>query len=198
MRKLFFFLTACMIFMMSAKAQNNAPVNTAVICRDLVGHSLSEGTADGYYSRDWRWTIEEGEISNFRILSVRENTATNYTIDVQMRLAAVSGHCAYNAKATIYYVRGSRGWEMEMIKSRGISIVKTHRYDDCIRDYTDDYSIHGKRIHLENSCERTFEVGGKILKDGEWHKFSVTVSPHNEEIVGSHIDDYMIDYIERP
>ena len=196
--KLFILLAACLLSLMPVSAQSNAPVTTAMICRDLVGHSLSEGTPEGYYSRDWKWNIEEGEISNFRILSVRENTATHYTIDVQMRLTAVSGHCSYNAKATVYYVRGTRGWELEMIKSRGVTIVKTHRYDDCIHQYRESYSIHGGRIHLENQCEIALEVGGRYNDGYGWKKFSVTVSSHGEEIVGSFIEDYIIDYIERP
>ena len=187
-----FILALCAMPMLAA----NAPVAPATICRDLVGHKLSEGVKEGYYPREWYWTIESGEISNFRVLSVRENTATRYTIDAQMRLSTRTR--AFLAKAIIYYVKTQRGWHMEMVKSRGMSIIRTHRYDDCIQpEYGDGY-LNSEDLYLVNDCEVTLEVGGKKYKNGTWHKFSTRVSPHSTILVDYYVEEYVIDFVERP
>ena len=186
-----FILAFCAISMQAA----NTPT-VVTICRDLIGHNLSEGVKEGYYPREWHWTIEEGEISNFRILSVRENTEDRYTIDVQMKLSTSTR--AFIANATIYYVHTPRGWDLEMVKSRGMNIVRTYRYDDCIQpEYGDGY-LNKEDLYLVNDCEVTLEVGGKIFKYGSWRKFSTTVSPHSTQQVDYYVEEYVIDYVERP
>ena len=180
-----------------ANRQSKAPVSSATICRDLVGHQLSEGTDNGYHSRDWYWTIEEGEIKAFRILSVRENTSNRYTIDAQMRLSTHTGS-TYNAKVTIYYVKARRGWELEFVKSRSMNIVRTYRYDDCI--HTEKGSgIHQHDLYMTNNCEVTLEIGGKVCDIyGGWTKFSTKILPHETKLIDYSVADYKIDYVERP
>ena len=175
-----------------------APVSSATICRDLIGHKLSEGTDNGYHSRDWYWTIEEGGIEDFRILSVRENTSNRYTIDAQMRLARHTGG-AYNAKATIYYVKAKRGWEIEFVKSLGMNIVRTHRYDDCIHVEKGSGWLDQDALYMINNCEVALEVGGKICGlYSDWKKFSTRILPHETKRIDYSVADYTIDYVERP
>ncbi len=178
-----------------ANPQRKAPVSSATICRDLVGHHLTEGTDNGYHSKDWHWTIEEGEIKAFRILSVRENTSNRYTIDAQMRLLTHTGS-GYNAKATIYYVKTKRGWKIEFIKSRGMKIVRTHRYDDCIR--VEKRSGYLNPLYVTNNCEVALEIGGKVCGIyGGWEKFSIKVLPHETNLIDYSVADFTIDYVER-
>ena len=196
-----FFLGICLCFAessSSAYAQNRAPVSFATICCDLVGHQLSEGTDNGYHSRDWYWTIEEGEIKAFRILSVRENTPNRYTIDAQMRLSTHTGS-AYNANATIYYVKTKRGWKIEFIKSRGMNIVRTHRYDDCIHIEKGSGYLNHDDLYVTNNCEVVLEVGGKVCGIyGGWKKFSTRILPHDTNLIDYSVADFTIDYVERP
>lgn len=175
-----------------------APVSSVTVCRDLVGHKLSEGTDNGYHSRDWYWTIEEGGIKDFRILSVRENTSNRYTIDAQMRLARHTGS-AYNVKATIYYVKTRRGWEIEFVKSRSMNIVRTHRYDDCIHLEKGSGWLDKDDLYVTNNCELALEVGGKVcgIYSG-WEKFSTRVLPRETKRIDYSVADYTIDYVERP
>lgn len=192
------FIAALVSLITYANPQNNAPVSTKTICRDLVGHQLSEGTDNGYHSEDWYWTIEAGEIKAFRILSVRENTSARYTIDVQMRLATHTGS-AYNAKATIYYVKTKRGWEIEFIKPRSMNIVRTHRYDDCVHFEKGDGYLNRDDLYVTNNCEVTLEVGGKVCGIyGGWKKFLIRILPHETKLVDYSVADYTIDFVERP
>jgi hypothetical protein len=177
----------------------NPQNNVSEICSDLIGHVITEGTNNGYYSRSWRWTIESGEISNFQILNVRENSSERYTIDAQMHLAAGPHAHKYEAQVTIYYINTYRGWEIDMVKSRSLKTVRTYYYDDCINSYIDDGGIQGTRVALENNCDSPLEVGGRTYDEYDgWVKFSVTVNPHDDVVVGHFISDYMIDYVERP
>lgn len=191
-------LLACALFC-GVIAHANPQNSVAEICRDLVGHVVTEGTNNGYYSGSWRWTIEDGEISNFSVLSIRENTSDRYTIDVLMHLSARPNSIKYAVKATVYYVRSYSGWYIDMVKSRGMSVVRTYYYDGCIRSYLDDGGIQGTRVALENNCDVTLEVGGRTYDEYDgWEKFSITVSPHDDAVVGHFISDYIIDYVERP
>lgn len=164
---------------------------------DLIGHSLSEGIENGYYPSYWKWNIERGEISNFRILSIDRDDATDYELTVSMRLTAMSGK-AFDAKAKVLYVsRGSMGWQMEYVQSLGMDIVKTGRYNSCITSEYDDW--YGCTF-IYNNCEIPIEVGGKryawvTANRQECVRFSEVVSPHSK------IDVYhllSIDYCEVP
>lgn len=164
---------------------------------DLVGRSLSEGIENGYYSSSWRWKIEQGEISNFKILSVDKDNSTDYEVTATMRLTAMSGR-AFDTKLKILYVsRGNQGWQLEYAQSLGMNIVKTGRYDSCITSEYDDW--YGCTF-VHNNCEIPIEVGGKRyawLTAGrqECVRFSEVVSPHSKIDV---YDLLSIDYCEVP
>ena len=196
-RIIFCFISTFAALIAFANSHNYAPVSSSTICRDLVGHKLSEG-ADGYHSREWHWTIEEGEIQDFQILSVRENTSSRYTIDAQLLLSTPSGS-TYNAEATIYYIRTNRGWEIEFIKSLSMNIVRTYRYDDCVYLEKGSGYLNSDDLYVTNNCEITLEVGGKICgMYGGWKKFSRKVRPHETMRIDYSVADYTIDYVERP
>ena len=180
----------------TATLSNAAPaLSNKIICYDLVGHTLSEGTENGYYPQSWRWKIEEGEITDFRILDVLEDTPTHYTFDAKIRLSSKTR--SYDAKVTVYYIlNAQRRWEIEMVKSRQMSIVKTHRYDDCIKSYI-NRELAGPYLYLENNCEITLEVGGQYFTGDQWVRFAKTVDPHSTLGMGF-FSDFSIEYIERP
>lgn len=164
---------------------------------DLVGRSLSEGIENGYYSSSWRWKIEQGEISDFRILSVEKDNSTDYEVIASMRLTAMSGK-AFDTKVKILYVsRGNRGWQLEYAQSLGMNIVKTGRYDSCITSEYDDWY---DATFIRNACDIPIEVGGKKYawvteSRQECVRFSEVVSPHSSVKV---FDLLSIDYCEVP
>ena len=162
------------------------------ICKDLVGRSIGEGVEDGYYPQHWTYKIGEEAISDFKILSVEEETARSYKITASMLLN--SDTRSYKAKMTIRYVLDNiHDWQIEFVQSNGLHIVRTNLYDNCIRHYYENQYF----LYLENNCDIALEVGGKRIYDGEWHKFRDLVSPHQKIGIG-YTKDYVIDYIERP
>lgn len=183
----------------------NTPIQTvssykpdaAQIQNDLIGHSLSEGVENGYYPSYWKWNIERGEISDFRIVSVDKDNETDYELTVVMRLTAMTGK-AFDAKAKVLYVsRGNAGWQMEYVQSLGMDIVKTGRYNSFITsEYNDWYGC----TFVYNNCEIPIEVGGKryawvTAGRQECVRFSEIISPHSKIDV---YDLLSIDYCEVP
>lgn len=166
------------------------------IQKDLIGHSLSEGVEDGYYSSSWKWIIERGEISGFMIESVDRQTSTDYQVTATMRLTGKSGK-AFDARVKVLYVRRNTNWHLELVQSLGMSIVRTGRYDSCITSEYDDW--YGATF-IRNNCEIPIEVGGKhyewvTASRKECVRFSEVVRPHSSVKVR---DLLSIDYCEVP
>lgn len=161
------------------------------IVRDLTGHKLSEGKTNGYYSQSWYWVIEENEISDFKIVSVEENTDSRYVVSVSMKLSSKTR--AYTAKAQVTYVLDDiKDWNIEFVRSLGMDIVKTGRYNECISTHKD-----GSFYYIENNCEITLEVAGRYIgSDKSWNVFRETVDPHGS--VHLYTEEIETDYIERP
>lgn len=166
----------------------------AQIVKDLVGHSLSEGTDNGYYSTNWRWVIEDDEISDFHVKSVLSESSDDYMIIAHMRLTSAVGK-KMDADVKIRYILPrDDDWTIEFVQSQGMKIVKTHLYDDCVYVENGGWLITNK--YIVNQCDVSLEVGGKELSCDNWSKFVRVVSPHsNASVFGSEV---VIDYVERP
>lgn len=167
------------------------------ISKDLVGHTLSEGKENGYYPQSWKWKILEDGVSELKILSIEEESSNRYVVNVSMRLS--SDTRAYDTKAQISYILDDlHDWTIEFVQSKGMDIVKTHRYDDCVKCYISRGWLIGNLI-AENNCEIALEVAGRELNhSGEWITFCCIVPPHQEKVISNNDTDFRVDYIERP
>lgn len=162
--------------------------------QDLVGHSLSEGVDDGYYSSDWHWIIREGEISSFCIDRVITESSNEYEINTRMRLTSSVGK-AFDAKVRIRYLFSqAEGWYIQFAQSQGMYIVKTGVYRSCITTKEGSFGY----FDVSNNCDIPLEVGGQeFRKYGGWgEKRSFVVMPHDE--YGMICDNFKIDYVEIP
>lgn len=167
------------------------------ISKDLVGHTLSEGKENGYYPQSWKWKILDDGVSDLKILSIEENSNNRYVVSVSMRLS--SDTRAYDAKALISYILDDiSDWKIEFIQSKGMDIVKTHRYDDCIKCSIKRGWLMGNLV-AENNCEIALEVAGRELNySKEWVTFCCVIPPHQEKVISNNDTDFRVDYIERP
>lgn len=173
------------------------------IAKDLVGFTLKEGFEDGWYSDDWSWTIEKGEIKALKINEVITNTNTDYCIIVLMRLESETS--AYNAKAKVNYrlTKGNQ-WKIEFVVSQGMAIVKTHKYDDCLSFKIVDDGWGGvNALQIKNNSGIELGCAGYIKASGKWRKFAVIIDPYQTGTVGGtfgggNVTNYKIEFIERP
>lgn len=170
--------------------------NEMQISKDLVGHTLSEGKENGYYPQSWKWKISEDGVSDLKILSTDEDSNSRYIVNVSMILS--SDTRSYDANAKICYVLDDTSdWKIEYIQSKGMNIVKTHRYDDCVKCYI-VRGLIGGGLEADNNCEIALEVAGRELYYDEWIPFCCVIPPHGHMRISNHHTDFKVDYVERP
>lgn len=172
------------------------------IARDLVGYRLTEARENGWFADDWSWEIKKGQIKALKIKEVVRDTNNEYGIVVLLRLqGAVS---SFNAKVKINYVLNSKGqWEIEFVNSKGMAIVQTHKYDDCIQFSIVDDGWGGVNcLQIKNNCSVELAIAGWFYAYDEWHKFAVRVDGNDITSVGGtfgggSVSDYKVEFIER-
>lgn len=192
------------IFSLNALASPPPPKpNINQIKKDLVGFELTEGFEDGWYSKDWRWTIEEGEIQALKIKEVVANTNTDYCIVVLMRLQSKVN--SYNTKAKVnYHLDKTNKWKIEFVVSQGMQIIQTHKYDDCLSFAIVDDGWGGvNALQIKNKSGIELGCAGFIKASGKWRKFAVILDPYQSGTVGGtfgggSVTNYKIEFIERP
>lgn len=159
---------------------------------DLVGHQLNEAALakDCYFKENWRFTIDKADdVDEFRIDEVQVDNNQEYVFSSSMVLR--EEYLSYNAAAVVYYVLpDGEDWKIDMIKSLGVQVVKTGKYDDCIRCEKEPYALY-----ITNISEVTVLVGGALFGFEEKELFSVALTPGQRYYRGC--SDYRIDFVER-
>lgn len=179
-------------------AASNVPIPTKdVIAKDLVGRKLSEGTDNGYFTSDWSWTIEQGQISNLTILS-KSVTEDYCSYVVVMTLKRPLSPIRYNATVQVDYSLENKIWKPILVKSKGVKVVNTGKYFDCISTRIDGSKWTGS-LKIKNNIDSPLLVGGLIRKldSSEWEKFSVTINGLEEVGIGAgfgHVSNSVVDY----
>lgn len=169
--------------------------DNAMIIKNLVGHSLSEGTDNGYYSPYWKWMIEDGEISDFQITEVLSDTNDEYMFIAKMRLTSAVGKKMDAEVKVRYILPRDDDWTIEFVLSLGLKIVKTQLYNNCIRIEQCGWDKNNKCVI--NQCDVSLEVGyRKLAFDDVWYKDSYVVSPHGSYDI--YCKELIVEYVERP
>ena len=197
LRRLFLMLLFCSIISDNYAAAIPPVPTKATIATDLIGRKLSEGTDNGYFSPDWRWTIEPGEISGMKIQS--QSISDDYcSFVVSMYLQSQASLTKYYATVQVDYSLKKNKWTLILVKSKGVNVVKSGKYLDCIST-----NIVGNErymyLRIKNNVDSSILVGGIIRIKGtsEWQKFSLTIEGLEEVKVDSSISPYygpVVDY----
>lgn len=189
-----------------AKVKTVIPVkpDAVQIQKDLVGHQLSEGLEKEkcWFHEDYRWKIGDYEIHDFKIEEVLRDDAKNYIFIATMRLENELN--AFNARAKVSYVLpDAEDWTLEFVNSLGVTIVKTHKYDDLISCTIEDDGWGGvDALFITNKAEIELGVGVEIVANGTRKRYAVRVSPDKKSQVGGlfgggNVTSYEIEFIER-
>ena len=193
-------MLALVVLMLSSgdiRANGFVPVPTKTgIVNDLIGRKLSEGMEDGYFKPDWKWTIEDGEIRDFVIVS-QDVTEDNCSFILRLTLKKAQCPTRYCATVKVNYSLENNKWRLVMVKSLGVKVVPTERYLDCITPKMKGEYI--KYLTIRNKIDSPLLVGGEYLSDDtyEWHKFSTTIGGLQESCLSPmNIVDYRIHFVE--
>lgn len=174
------------------------------IQKDLVGHQLSEGLEKEkcWFHEDYRWKIGDYEIHDFKIEEVLRDDAKEYSFVATMRL--VSELNAFDAQAKVsYWLPDAEDWKIEFVKSLGVTIVKTHKYDDLVSfEIADDGWGGVNALFITNKSEIELGVGVEIMANGTRKRYAVRVSPDKKSQVGGlfgggNVTSYYIEFVER-
>lgn len=168
---------------------------------DLIGCTISEGYENGYHPADWTFTIERGQIQDFEILDVLIDQPDLYVVEVNMKLKPDASFY-YDTFLKINYRNSpSEGWIIDNIMSQGMDVVSNGAYDDCVRLRIDEDGWGGtKGLYVRNNSNSSLIVGGKLLNNDGWTRFSVGVEPHEESMTGGlfgggSVRDYCVDFV---
>jgi len=169
--------------------------DVATLKQNLVGRRILEQSG-GYFGSRWAWQISSiDEIKDIKIEKTEKN-GDDYELDVHLVLQKES-QSQYKAELNIICVLGQEDdWRIDFIKTKDIHIVKTGRYDDCIK--TEIKKGWGTSLQFTNSCDVPLIVGGQILGNkGEWTKFSTNVNANSTSSKSYNGKQYKIEFIER-
>lgn len=180
------------------------PPSIDLISADLVGHSLAEGVKSGYRRPDWRFEIEYGNVSDLKILNVLTFTEKKYLILAEMKLSNTDNYY-YQTKVRINYVKSKldNTPKLDYVTSLGMTLVSNGEYNnDITSELVDDGWGGVTCLEIKNIGEVALAVGGKVLVDNQWKKFSNVVSPNNSINIGGtfgggSVADYRIDFVVR-
>ena len=151
-----------------------------VIKTNLVGHSLSEGfeKENCYFSEKWRLNIEDNvSIKELELEEVLSDDSREYSFVASMILQ--KDYLSFNTRAHIYYVlHDGEDWKIDFVKSLGIKLIQTHKYDDCIRCEIDGDGWGGTyALFITNTSEVQLLVIGQIVAGSQKLNFNQIISP---------------------
>ncbi len=164
---------------------------------DLVGRKVY-AIPGGYFADNWVWTIAPREIKTLQIREQKDVDAHNKEYLIEMTLQA-SG-AAYKTTGKVFYkLEDGDDWEIDLLEPSEVEIVKTGKYDNCITSRASAYFV-GTYLILHNNSDDALLVGYSILgAHGLWEKHSIIVKGgKTAQICHLTLDDYRIDFVERP
>lgn len=163
---------------------NNIPNS---IEKDLVGQTIYEPSSNGYFPKDWRWTLKEGEVLNVSVLECKQ-----YSNVLNLNVLAHLHRGKVNVDAEI---------EMRYGKANGLQSITVKK---IIIPSQTDYSQYAKlkmdydffpTLRLYNNSDMTLFIGGDYSSGTEYKKFSGVVEPHSSKPVAmGSIDSYHIHF----
>ena len=166
---------------------------------DLIGRKLTE-PQPGYYSQDWCWMIEAGEIQNISIRNQYYN-GNSYVYSLDLSLHAIDGTgVTHRIMCDFVYTKQGNNWVPSVLKSKELEIVRTYLYDDCITSEKKGWP----HVYVEftNNCDIDLVVGGVYqleYSNKGWQKFSCVVPANGKKVLGVYlsVDRYKIHFVER-
>jgi len=165
------------------------------IQKDLGSATLTEGKENGYFSSNWTLSAKDFRVTDLKVTETIADDKTNYIVLVSARLAADAR--SYYVKAKVAYkLPETDDWKLDFVQSRGVDIVKTHKYDECIKHDRRYRGIFGPYLYLKNECDKALQVVGEVFLYGKKEKYNAIVSPHDEWYYVYSVDEYTIDWIE--
>lgn len=164
---------------------------------DLIGRKVN-GLPGSHLGESWSWTIERGEIHDFKIVNTKDSGSQTKEYNVTFTLQDKGG--AYNVVANIYYtIAGRNDWELDVLLPNELQVVRTGRYDGSISSGIGQYLV-GTFLEIRNNSDAALLVGfTTISSQGTAKRHSMVLrGGENKSFNELGLKDYTIDFVERP
>jgi hypothetical protein len=201
MKRTLFILVSVIGVALAANAQPR-PANPDLtqVKKDLVGRRISD-MPDGWHHKDWYWQVKSTD--ELKDVSITKITRNGNDLIYYVHLILQGEANRHEASLRITYILHKTKWQMEVIETKSMNIVRTNRYNNCIAAQIEGWSGEFE-LQLTNRCDVSLVVGGTILSEfgGKWQKFTMVVKANSTESVGGlfsvSVKEYKIHFIERP
>lgn len=165
-------------------AGNNIPNS---IEKDLVGQTIYEPSSNGYFPKDWRWILKEGEVLNVSTLECKQ-----YSDGLNLNVLAHlhKGKVKVDAEIEMQYGKANG---LQSITMKKIIIPSQTDYSQYVK-LKMDYDFF-PTLRLYNNSDMTLFIGGDYSSGTEYTKFGGVVEPHSSKPVAlGSIDSYHIHF----
>ena len=157
--------------------------------KDLVGQTIYEPSENGYFSKKWRWKIEDGEV-----LGVQEINRAYGNDEITVLAHLHRGYTKIDAEMVLKY--SAEGLDRKIVSSKVNKLIIPQQTD--YSQYTElkmDYDLFPSLV-LYNKSGMTLFVGGDYsFNGGKMTKFAGVFEPNSSKtIVIGGIDSYHIHF----
>ena len=185
----------------SAEKEIEKEANNQELANDLIGQIIYDPSDNGYFTKEWRWTIQQGEVlgvdklsTNFSIRRIYgiEEEAMNITVLAHLQRDAIK----IDAELILHYVKNGDGYILKSSTVTKLIIPSQTDYSQYVR-LEMDYDFL-PALKLYNNSNMTLFVGGDWLSNSGPERFGCILAPNASQTIAiGNITSYHIHFAYR-
>ena len=185
----------------SAEKEIEKEANNQELADDLIGQIIYDPSDNGYFTKEWRWTIQQGEVlgvdklsTNFSIRRINgiEEEAMNITVLAHLQRDAIK----IDAELILHYVKNGDGYILNSSTVTKLIIPSQTDYSQYVK-LEMDYDFL-PQLKLYNNSNMTLFVGGDWLSNSGPERFGCILAPNASKTIAiGNITSYHIHFAYR-
>ena len=187
----------------NSKSDNESanPYKEVELADDLIGQIIYDPSDNGYFTKEWRWTIQQGEVlgvdklsTNFSIRRINgiEEEAMNITVLAHLQRDAIK----IDAELILHYVKNGDGYILNSSTVTKLIIPSQTDYSQYVK-LEMDYDFL-PQLKLYNNSNMTLFVGGDWLSNSGPERFGCILAPNASKTIAiGNITSYHIHFAYR-
>ena len=185
----------------SAEKEIEKEANNQELANDLIGQIIYDPSDNGYFTKEWRWTIQQGEVlgvdklsTNFSIRRINgiEEEAMNITVLAHLQRDAIK----IDAELILHYVKNGDGYILNSSTVTKLIIPSQTDYSQYVK-LEMDYDFL-PQLKLYNNSNMTLFVGGDWLSNSGPERFGCILAPNASKTIAiGNITSYHIHFAYR-
>ena len=175
--------------------------NNQELANDLIGQIIYDPSANGYFPKEWRWTIQQGEVLGVDKLSTNFSIRRIYGIEEETMNITVLAHLQrdamkIDAELILHYVKNGDGYILKSSTVKKLIIPSQTDYSQYVK-LEMDYDFLPV-LKLYNNSNMTLFVGGDWLSNSGPERFGCILAPNASQTIAiGNITSYHIHFAYR-